>query len=349
MIWVGLMAERFTIDRIVAVVRPPERDAPRALLVGPAEHCRRAASTPVFSSGRTFRTLGFLDADWPAAPDALGRSSDLARHIHERNAETVVICGYFEDGEFRAVVDTALTSGCELVSVPRTPEVAGVRPTFVYRNGEPLVTLTAPVLKGQQLFVKRLADIVVSAVALSLASPLMLLIAAAVRLDSRGPALFSQERVGLGGRRFRIYKFRTMGVGAEERLEDVRSHSIYSDHRLFKVLSDPRVTRVGAWLRRTSLDELPQLWNVLKGDMALVGPRPPVPDEVALYEAHHYARFDVKPGITGPWQVGGRNQITDFEEVVRIETAYIRDWSIWTDISIFVRTIPVVVRMRGAH
>jgi len=349
LIWSGLTLERFTIDRLVALVRPPERDAPRTLLVGPSEQCRRAAATPVFASGRHFRTLGFLDADWPAATDALGRSSDLARLIHDAGADTVVICGHFEDDEFRAIVDTALTAGCELVSVPRTPDVAGVRPSFVYRDGELLVTLTAPVFKGQQLFVKRLADIVVSALVLTVASPLLLLIGVLVKLDSRGPALFSQERVGLGGRRFRIFKFRTMRADAEEQLEDIRAHSIYSDPRLFKVVGDPRVTRIGALLRRTSLDEVPQLWNVLKGDMALVGPRPPLPAEVALYEAHHYARFDVKPGITGPWQAGGRNEIRDFEEVVKLETAYIRDWSLWNDIKILLRTVPVVLKMRGAH
>src|SRR5205085_10132554 len=110
--------------------------------------------------------------------------------------------------------------------------------------------------------------------------------------------------------------------------------SIYSDRRLFRTVRDPRVARLGAWLRRTSLDELPQLFNVLRGDMSLVGPRPPIPSEVELYEAHHYARFDVRPGITGPWQVSGRNQITDFEQIVALETEYIRTWSLLGDIGV---------------
>jgi lipopolysaccharide/colanic/teichoic acid biosynthesis glycosyltransferase len=127
------------------------------------------------------------------------------------------------------------------------------------------------------------------------------------------------------------------------------SRSVYGDARLFKVRNDPRMTRIGGFLRRTSLDELPQLVNVLRGEMSLVGPRPPLPSEVALYEEHHYARFDVKPGITGPWQVNGRNQITDFEQVIALETRYIREWSLLSDVAILLRTVWVVAQMRGAH
>jgi lipopolysaccharide/colanic/teichoic acid biosynthesis glycosyltransferase len=136
---------------------------------------------------------------------------------------------------------------------------------------------------------------------------------------------------------------------AESLRDDLAPKSLYTDQRLFKVKDDPRVTRLGAFLRRTSLDELPQLWNVFRGDMSLVGPRPPLPSEVDLYEDHHYTRFDVKPGITGPWQVSGRNSITDFEEVIRLETGYIRGWTIWKDLGILLKTVPVVLFMRGAH
>ena len=140
-----------------------------------------------------------------------------------------------------------------------------------------------------------------------------------------------------------------MCVNAEDRKGELRNSSIYEDRRLFKVINDPRVTRVGAFLRKTSLDELPQLFNVLVGQMSLVGPRPPLPSEVALYEQHHFCRFDVKPGMTGPWQVSGRNRITDFEEVVRLERQYIRNWSVAADLKILLRTVPVVLRGVGAH
>jgi lipopolysaccharide/colanic/teichoic acid biosynthesis glycosyltransferase len=199
------------------------------------------------------------------------------------------------------------------------------------------------------LIVKRFVDVVGGSIGLILATPIMLLVAALVKLSSRGSVFFRQNRVGRGGRLFKIYKFRTMVAGAEEHRDELLDQSIYSDRRLFKIVSDPRVTRLGTFLRRTSLDELPQLFNVLKGDMSLVGPRPPIPSEVDLYEAHHYARFDVKPGITGPWQVAGRNEVTDFERVVLLETSYIRDWSLWRDLVVMLQTLWVVLTMRGAH
>ena len=137
--------------------------------------------------------------------------------------------------------------------------------------------------------------------------------------------------------------------GAERHRDELLSQSLYRDARLFKLSSDPRTTRLGRWLRRTSLDELPQLVNVLRGDMSLVGPRPPLPSEVDLYEAHHYARFDAKPGMTGPWQVGGRNLITDFEEVVRLEQAYVEGWSFRLDLRIMIKTLGVMISGEGAY
>jgi Sugar transferases involved in lipopolysaccharide synthesis len=189
---------------------------------------------------------------------------------------------------------------------------------------------------------------VLSSLGMIVLGPMLVMIAAAIRLSSSGPILFRQTRVGLGGKPFKITKFRSMVHDAESKRSDLEGESLYTDLRLFKVKNDPRVTVVGAFLRRTSLDELPQLWNVLLGDMSLVGPRPPLPAEVDLYEEHHYTRFDVKPGMTGPWQVNGRNLITDFEEVVRLETAYIREWTIWKDLGLLLKTIPAVLYMRGA-
>jgi lipopolysaccharide/colanic/teichoic acid biosynthesis glycosyltransferase len=192
-------------------------------------------------------------------------------------------------------------------------------------------------------------DIIGAAVGLALLSPLFVLLIILVKLDSAGPAFFRQERIGRGGRPFRIVKFRTMVIDAERKRDELLALSLYKDGRLFKIPDDPRVTRIGGWLRRTSLDELPQLFNVLLGEMSLVGPRPPVPSEVALYEARHYDRFDVKPGLSGPWQVNGRNRITDFEEILRLERAYIRQWSLLSDFGILLRTIPAVLRVREAH
>jgi exopolysaccharide biosynthesis polyprenyl glycosylphosphotransferase len=225
----------------------------------------------------------------------------------------------------------------------------GVEPGVIWRDGKPLIQLTVPSLRGQQLLLKRFFDLLGALAGIVLFSPVFALVALIVKLDSPGPAFFRQTRVGRGGRPFRIAKFRTMRVGAEEELNDLRQQSVYTDGRLFKVRGDPRVTRVGRFLRRSSLDELPQLLNVLCGEMSLVGPRPPLPSEVDLYEEQHYARFDVKPGMTGPWQVSGRNNIESFEDVVKLETQYIREWNLASDLVILAKTVGVVLGMRGAH
>ena len=196
---------------------------------------------------------------------------------------------------------------------------------------------------------KRTLDLTGATVGLVVLSPVFLVLALLVKLDSPGPVFFRQPRVGRGGRCFRIIKFRTMRLGADAQQAGLLAQNIYRDPRLFKIVRDPRVTRVGRWLRRISADELPQLWNVLRGEMSLVGPRPPLPSEVERYEAHNYARFDVKPGITGPWQVSGRNEITDFERVITLETEYIRGWSLARDLWILCRTVPAVLARRGAH
>jgi exopolysaccharide biosynthesis polyprenyl glycosylphosphotransferase len=349
LVWAVVVAERLTVDRVIARFRSPERDGADTLFVGTAADCNHAASSPAFARGTEYRPIGFVDLHTPAGPGALGEIGDLPILLAASGTNVVVICGFLTPTQFRDVVDAALTSGCQVLSVPRVLAVAGVHPTTVWRNGQPLVELTAPGLKGQQLLVKRAIDVFGSMLGLVFLSPVYLIVALLVKWDSRGSVFFRQYRVGRGGRLFRIIKFRTMVDGAEEKRDELLSQSVYRDPRLFKMANDPRTTKLGGWLRRTSLDELPQLVNVLRGDMSLVGPRPPLPSEVALYEQHHYARFDVKPGMTGPWQVSGRNQITDFEKVIALETEYIRDWSLWSDLVIRAQTFVVVLRMQGAH
>ena len=178
--------------------------------------------------------------------------------------------------------------------------------------------------------------------------PLFAVIALAVGMSSVGPVFFRQARVGYGGKKFQMYKFRSMVKNAEDLKAKLEKQSIYPDRRLFKVPNDPRVTRLGRFLRRSSLDELPQLWNVLRGEMSLVGPRPPLASEVETYEEHNYTRFDMKPGITGPWQVAGRNRITSFDEIIALETEYLTDWSLLKDFTILMKTVPTVLSMSGA-
>jgi exopolysaccharide biosynthesis polyprenyl glycosylphosphotransferase len=199
------------------------------------------------------------------------------------------------------------------------------------------------------LMLKRATDLVLASIGLVVTAPIMLVVAAIIRVETHGPVFFRQRRVGLGGKPFMMWKFRSMVHEAESQQSDIEHLNAYGDRRLFKLESDPRVTRVGRFLRRFSLDELPQLFNILTGDMSLVGPRPPLPSEVSAYESRHLIRLSVVPGLTGPWQVNGRNLITDFEEVVRLERAYIEGWSLRSDLEIIARTLGVVLSGKGAY
>lgn len=211
-----------------------------------------------------------------------------------------------------------------------------------------MIRLLAAV-EDRYLPAKRCIDVLGSLVGLVLMAPLLAVLALLVMLDSRGPAFFAQDRTGLSGRRFRMYKLRTMRLGAED-LRAALAHLNHSDDsRLFKIPRDPRVTRVGRAVRRWSLDEIPQLYNVLIGDMSLVGPRPFFEEDLTRYEPHHFGRLTVKPGLTGLWQVSGRSDILDFEEVVRLDREYIDTLSLRHDLRILVRTIPAVVNRRGAY
>ena len=163
-----------------------------------------------------------------------------------------------------------------------------------------------------------------------------------IKSDSPGPVIFSQQRVGKGGRRFKIYKFRSMYLESEQRKHELREANMHQG-ALFKVENDPRITKVGRIIRKYSLDEFPQFWNVLKGEMSIVGTRPPTIDEVSEYEDHHFRRISIKPGLTGLWQVSGRNKIIDFNEVVALDVNYIRKWNLWLDLKIIFRTVLIVL------
>lgn len=200
----------------------------------------------------------------------------------------------------------------------------------------------------RSLVVKRTIDVIGSTVGIVILSPLFLLLIIAVKLTSRGPAFFVQDRCGYHGRVFRFYKFRTMVVDAEQRKAELE-HLNEIKGPAFKLTRDPRVTKLGAILRKTSLDELPQLFNVLKRDMSLVGPRPPLPDEVKQYNAQQAQRLSVPPGITGLWQVSGRSELQDFNQWLELDLKYARRWSIGLDARILLKTVIVVVLGRGAR
>lgn len=199
---------------------------------------------------------------------------------------------------------------------------------------------------GRYLILKRALDLVGGSLALALSAPFIGLAAIAIAATSRGPVFFRQTRCGLHGRRFEMLKLRTMTADAEEKLASL-AHLNEMSGPVFKIKDDPRVTPIGAWLRRFSIDELPQLWNVVRGDMSLVGPRPPIPREVAQYSTNHQRRLAMRPGLTGAWQVGGRNRVSDFAEWVKLDLEYIDNWSIALDLKILLRTVPAVVNGTG--
>ncbi len=221
---------------------------------------------------------------------------------------------------------------------------------LAWRDGEPLIELSRPALKSRQLFLKRTLDVVGAGLGLVVLAPLFGVIALAVRLGSRGPAIFAHERLGKNGRSFRCYKFRSMHVDAHARLR--RDDALYAEYvaNNFKLPeeADPRLTPIGRFLRRTSLDELPQLINVLRGDMSLVGPRPIVTEEIDHYGHGGPAFLSLQPGMTGAWQINGRSQV-GYPQRADIELDYVRNWSLGGDIAILLKTVPVVLGRRGAH
>jgi exopolysaccharide biosynthesis polyprenyl glycosylphosphotransferase len=239
----------------------------------------------------------------------------------------------------------------QIVAVPkprRWPE-STPPPTLLRRPLASVVTdISIKHSTRSSLALKRSLDVACSVLGLVLLAPLFLLLFVIVKLTSRGPAVFVQNRCGLGGRIFKFYKFRTMVPDAEQQKAQLE-HLNEMRGPVFKIRRDPRVTKVGAFLRKTSLDELPQLWNVLRGDMSLVGPRPPLPSEVELYTERQAQRLSVVPGITGLWQVSGRSAISDFEQWLELDLRYVNSWTVWLDLKIIVKTFAVVLLARGAQ
>ena len=344
-----LVVVRTVLDIVVERIRPRAALALRAILVAPTRDLRSGRTNPAFADPTEFRFVGEVDSSYIEAHEGpLGPTSAMMRLIDEHRADTVVLYGHLSEPLAERLARVADAAGCNVVCLPRTVALHGFEPQIVFHHGDPLMRLVRPGERGRQLVVKRATDIVISTLLLIALVPVYALVALAVRITSRGPALFRQVRVGQGGRHFHMWKFRSMIASAEEQQDELRARNVYGEEPLFKIAHDPRITRFGRFLRKTSLDELPQFWNVLRGEMSLVGPRPPLPDEVARYNERHLVRLDVRPGLTGPWQVSGRNRIVHFEDVVQMETEYIADWSFARDALILAKTLPAVIRMDGA-
>jgi exopolysaccharide biosynthesis polyprenyl glycosylphosphotransferase len=284
-----------------------------------------------------------------AGVPVVGHLDDAATVVRNLNAGTVAVlsCPEMDGVKLRTLAWELEKTGAELCVAPALLDVAGPRTTVRPTAGLTLLHVDHPQLSGPRQVLKDLFDRSAAAFGLLALAPLLTTIALAIRLRDHGPALFTQTRVGKGGEQFTIYKFRTMVVDAEARLAEVRDQND-SDGVLFKMRGDPRITALGARLRKWSLDELPQLLNVLRGEMSLVGPRPALPAEAAEYADHVRRRLVVKPGLTGMWQVSGRSDLT-WDESVRLDLRYVENWSFALDLQILWKTISVIFRGAGAY
>jgi exopolysaccharide biosynthesis polyprenyl glycosylphosphotransferase len=323
----------------------------RTLIVGANGEAERLAAT------MQTKELGFMPVGFVAGSLDDVRLDDRSvlgpvDNIRELIRQTQADCLFVASSSVTAddVVQIMKARRLEDVEVRFTanlPTVLSSRLAPQTIGGVMTLSVNALQLTRFQAAAKRACDVLVAGLGLLVLAPLLLAVALAVKLSSRGPVVFRQERIGLRGRPFTLLKFRTMVVGADQMLDGLRERN-EADGPLFKLRSDPRVTGVGRFLRRYSIDELPQLVNVLKGEMSLVGPRPPLAAEVALYEEWQLDRLEVRPGITGLWQVSGRSELS-FEDYVRLDLFYVENWSIAYDLFILSKTIPLLVSARGAY
>jgi exopolysaccharide biosynthesis polyprenyl glycosylphosphotransferase len=322
----------------------------RTLIVGSGREARLVHRKLMAHPEYGLDVVGFLGED-PAdsVGPVLGSSEDIAAVIDEHDIDRVLLgSSIASHEEMLDLIRTVRRPDVQVSIVPNYFEIFTSRAILDEVEGMSVVTLPPMNLGRSSRLLKRSFDVVVSAAALIVLSPILAAVAIAIRLDSSGPAFYRQPRRGRYGSTFQIVKFRTMRIGAEQDRSEVL-HMNEVDGPLFKIKGrDPRVTRVGAFLRRTSIDELPQLWNVVKGEMSLVGPRPFVVYEADKITGWAQRRLDMTPGITGLWQVLGRNDIP-FDEMTKLDYLYVTNWSVWWDLKILCQTIPVVLGKRGAY
>lgn len=357
LITVGLVTISLSVRRLayrIAFYRRFERgQGTRNVLIvgtGPEAHALRHHFERIRHLGYTFK--GFVEFPGPctpavaASPDVVGTLETLFDHVRKNFVDEIFFATPCERGIIQNVLEQSRAQGVDLRVVPDLYDGLAWNRSIEYIGQFPTIPLHRGHVPEIGLVLKRVVDLVVSSLALIVFSPLLLAIAIVVKLDSRGPVFYSAERIGKKGRTFRCTKFRTMTRDAELRRAEMM-HLNERDGVLFKISNDPRITRIGRFLRKYSLDELPQFFNVLKGDMSIVGPRPPLASEVQEYKLSYLRRLDVNPGITGLWQVQAR-QDPSFDSYISLDVHYIENWSLWLDLKIMVRTVGVVMQGTGS-
>ncbi|MET3902813.1 sugar transferase [Paenarthrobacter sp. 4246] len=355
---VALTGSRWGFRRWLSHEKSRGRCLSRAIVVGEPQDVRYVIKQINRKSGAAYDILGaclpgarrgtVLAVDHLRVP-VLSSIYGVAHTVRQTGANAVIVAGPVPGGNqfIRELGWRLEENSAELVLAATLTNVAGPRIHWRPVEGLPLMHVDIPHYSGGKHTLKRLMDIAVSAAALLVLAPVLIVLAAIVRADSPGPVLFKQERIGKQGTTFRMLKFRSMVVDAEAHLEALSSQDEGAGV-LFKIRGDPRVTRCGRWMRKYSLDELPQFWNVLVGNMSLVGPRPPLSREVSGYERHTHRRLLIKPGITGLWQINGRSDLP-WDEAVRLDLYYVENWSIAGDLIIMWRTFRAMTRPSGAY
>jgi exopolysaccharide biosynthesis polyprenyl glycosylphosphotransferase len=353
--WILLILFRWKLGKVVGLIRREFAAPHHVIVVGLTDRARKLGEVIERSSDYGFRLLAFLSESQEPAPATLQLNTaypvrsiaELPQILSEHVVDEILFA--VDSDRLAALEDVFLLCDEEgvrtRVAVDFFPHVNSE--IYLDRLGEaPLLTFAAAPHDDLKLLVKRITDVVVAGAALVLLAPFMLLIAAAIKVTSSGPAIFKQIRCGLNGRRFVFYKFRSMVANAEE-LKPALEH-LNQKEIAFKIPNDPRMTSIGRWLRKFSIDEWPQLWNVVRGDMSLVGPRPAVPEEVDRYQRWQRRRLRMRPGLTCLWAVEGRDKL-DFETWMKMDMQYIDNWSLSLDWKILIRTIPHVLLGKGAH
>lgn len=352
--------ERFAIKQVRLMMWKQGINVRRMLVVGATHAGQRLMKEVLDQPGFGYTLVGYVEdteelKPWTVPitgrtePPRLGNVTDIDRVIARYGVDEVVVA--LPANSHARILEVLEQCRNERVAFRLVPDLFEVRFNEVQidaLNGIPLIGVKDVVLQGGNLWLKRTMDVVLATAVLFITAPLIALIALAIKLERpRGPVLFQQVRIGRDSRPFFFYKFRSMQPDAEERKEQLLALNEASGP-IFKIKNDPRVTRIGHLLRRTSLDELPQVFNILRGDMSWVGPRPPVPSEVEAYTDWHRRRLEITPGLTGLWQVSGRSNLS-FDEMVKLDLYYAENWSLFFDLKIILQTIPAVLSARGAY
>ena len=349
----ALVCGRVALLELVRMARRRRGDAHRVVIVGTGPRAVEFAQQLSEASPIRLEIQGFVgvmgESSSPQARPRLGYVGSLDALLDRMPVDEVVFAVPGKSPEvFREALSACDDRGVDVLLTlpPQVPASGKMELANVSGVAQPMIGLRRTPTAEAQLATKRVLDIIGGGIGLLLAGPIMAITALAIKLDSKGPVLFKQVRAGRNGRKFTMYKFRSMVVDAEAK-KAALMHLNEMGGPVFKIKRDPRITAVGRFIRKTSIDELPQFFNIIMGDMSLVGPRPPLPSEVEDYEAWQRRRLSVKPGLTGLWQVSGRNQV-DFDEWMQLDLDYIDNWSIWLDIKILLKTVPTVLFHKGA-